>query len=228
MNSLLSSKILTVTVGKSKTFFLHCDLVSIESEVFSKALTGSFKEAKEYIVEKDEEDPDLFGFFVEYLYRDQSILSRNVQHYSEFVTLARLYAMGERLLASKFQSCVLWRFCESLGTGTHISEESICELLQIACTGITERVREDPMRSQIFWYAAYKITSLQNLGMFRQLLSDIDDLGKQLTLWVNKSQPKKVSEPPELQYQRFGQECEYNSNISFENVIDREVSTEEE
>jgi hypothetical protein len=120
MSSLLSSKIQTVTVGKSKKFFLHCDVVSIESEVFSKAMTGNFKEAREYIVEKDGEDPDLFGFFVEYLYRDQSILSRQVQHYSEFVTLARLYAMGERLLASKFQSYVLWRFCESLGTGTHI------------------------------------------------------------------------------------------------------------
>jgi hypothetical protein len=60
------------------------------------------KEAKEYIVEKDEEDPDLFGFCVEYLYRDQLILSRKLQHYSEFVTLARLYAMGERLLALKF------------------------------------------------------------------------------------------------------------------------------
>jgi hypothetical protein len=149
MSSLLSSRILTVTEGNSRTFFLHYDLVSIESEVFSKAMTGSFKEANEYIVKKDEEDPDLFGFFVEYLYRDQSILSRKVQHYSEFVTLARLYAMGERLLAPKFQSCVLWRFCESLSTGTPISEESICELLQIACTRITERVREDPMRSQI-------------------------------------------------------------------------------
>ncbi|OAL42689.1 hypothetical protein IQ07DRAFT_686215 [Pyrenochaeta sp. DS3sAY3a] len=165
--------------------------------------------------------------FVEYLYRDQSILSRKVQHYSEFVTLARLYAMGERLLAPKFQSCVLWRFCESLGTGTHISDENICELLQIACTGFTERVREDPMRSQIFWYAAYKITSLQELSMFRQLLSDIEDLGKQLTLWVNKSQPKKVLEPSELQYHRVGPESEYNSQIPFEDVMDLEVPKEE-
>jgi hypothetical protein len=103
----LSSKILTVTVRRTKTFFLHRDLISIKLEVFSKAITSSFKEAKEYIIEKDEEDPDLFGFFVEYLYRDQSILSRKVQHYSEFITLARLYAIGERLLAPKFQSCVL-------------------------------------------------------------------------------------------------------------------------
>jgi hypothetical protein len=80
-----------------------------------------------------------FQIFVEYLYRDQSILSRKVQHYSEFVTLARLYAIVERLLAPKFQSCVLWRFCESLGTGTPISEESICELLQI--TAMEQRVQ---------------------------------------------------------------------------------------
>lgn len=227
MISLLSSKILTVTVGKSKTFFLHSDLLSIESEVFSKAMTGSFKEAKEDIVEKNNEDSDLFGFFVEYLYRDQSILSRKVQHYSEFVTLARLYAMGERLLAPKFQSCVLWRFCETLGTGTHISDESICELLQIACTEITERVREDPMRSQIFWYAGHKITSLQEFSVFRQLLSDIGDLGKHLSLWVNKSQPKKFTEPSELQYQKFGPESEYSQQITSEGATDPDVPKDE-
>jgi hypothetical protein len=60
--------------------------------------------------------------------------------------------------------------------------------------------------------------SLQELSMFRQLLPDIGDLGKQLILWVNKSQPRKVSGPSELQYQRFGSESEYNSQPTFEDV----------
>lgn len=55
---------------KLKTFFLYCDLLSIKLEVFLKAITSSFKEAKEYIVEKDDKDSNLFGFFVKYLYRD--------------------------------------------------------------------------------------------------------------------------------------------------------------
>jgi hypothetical protein len=129
-------------VGKSRKFFLHSDLLAIESEVFLKSLGGNFKEGSENTIEKADEDPDLFGFFVEYLYCDRSILSRQVEHHSELVTLARLYTMGERIMAPKFQTYVLWRFCESFSTRLVISDEYICDLLQIACTEITERVRE--------------------------------------------------------------------------------------
>jgi hypothetical protein len=205
----LASPTIAVTVAKSKTFYLHLDLLTAESERFSNSLTGRFKEAEERAIEIEDEETDLFGFFVEYLYRDRSILSREVQHYSEYVTLARLYAMGERLMAPKFQSYSLRRFAHSLGSNTFISDESICELLRIACMEITERVREDPMRAQIFWYGGIKITNLQKSNMFRQLLCDIPDLGKQLCLWMNQSQPKIPAMPNELQYQRFAPESEY-------------------
>jgi hypothetical protein len=56
----------------------------------------------------------------------------------------------------------------------------------------------------------------------------MEDLGKQLTLWVNKSQPKKVLEPSELIYYRFGPESEYKSQIPFEDVTDPKVPKEEE
>lgn len=207
--SVLTSRIIAVTVGKSKTFYLHSDILTTESEEFLRNLTSGFKESSENAIKMEDENPELFGFFVEYLYRDRSILSREVQHYSEFVTLARLYAMGERLMAPKFQSYALWRFTESLGTYSQISEESLCDLLQIACTEITERAREDPMRSQIFWYAGTKITDLQKFSMFRQILGEVEDLGKHLCLWMNKSQPARLSAPNEAQYQKFDPESEY-------------------
>lgn len=122
----LTSSVIAVTVAKSRTFYLHSNLLTFESERFSNSLTGRFKEAEEKAIELDDEDPDLFGFFVEYLYRDRSILSREPEHYSEYVTLARLYAMGERLIAPKFQSYSLWRFAQSLGSNISISNESIC------------------------------------------------------------------------------------------------------
>ncbi|KAF2254525.1 hypothetical protein BU26DRAFT_514416 [Trematosphaeria pertusa] len=152
----LTSSVIAVTVAKSKTFYLHSDLLTAESQRFSNSLTGKFMEAEASAIEIEDEDPDLFGFFVEYLYRDRSVLSREVQHYSEYVTLARLYAMGERLMAPKLQTYSLWRFAQSLASNTFISEESICELLRIACTEITERASEDPMRAQIFWYRGDK------------------------------------------------------------------------
>lgn len=212
----MTSSVITVTVAKSRTFYLHSALLSAESERFSNSLKGKFKEAEEKAIELEDEDPDLFGFFVEYLYRDRSILSRAVEHYSEYVTLARLYALGERIIAPKLQSYCLWRFCQRLASNTFISDESICELLRIACTEITERVREDPMRAQIFWYGGAKISNLQRLDMFRQLLCDIPDLGKQLCLWVNQKQPIEPPEPNELQYQRFAPESEYSLQRALE------------
>ncbi|KAF1994758.1 hypothetical protein P154DRAFT_567153 [Amniculicola lignicola CBS 123094] len=208
----LTSSVITVTVAKSRIFYLHSDLLTAESERFSNSLTGQFKEAEEKAIDIEDEDPELFGFFVEYLYRDRSILSRDVQHYSEYVTLARLYAMGERLMAPKFKAYSLWRFTQSLRGNASISDENICELLRIACTEITERRREDPMRAQILWYGGINITKLQKLGMFRQMLCDVPDLGKHLCLWVSQSQPKLPPMPNELQYQKFEPESEYPYN----------------
>jgi hypothetical protein len=214
LNSYLTSRIITVTVTKSRTFYLHLDLLVTESDKFSRQLHGAFKEATECAIEVEDEDPELFGFFVEYLYRNQSILSRDVGHYSEYVTLARLYAMGERLSASSFQAHCLWRFTQSLGTNTAISEECVCDLLQIACTEITERVKEDPMRSQIFWYGGVTIAKLQKSGMFSQLLFEVPEVGKQLCLWVNLSQPPRPAMPNELEYKRFMPESEYSMKKS--------------
>jgi hypothetical protein len=204
-----TSSVITVTVAKSKTFYIHIDLLVTESDRFSNSLTGRFKEAEEKAIELVDEDPELFGFFVEYLYRDRSILSREIQHYSEYVTLARLYAMGERLMAPKFKAYAFWRFAQSLSSGTFISDESVCELLRIACAEIAERAREDPMRAYIFWYAGANITKLQKSGMFRQLLCDTPDLGRYLCLWVNQSTPTKPDKPNALRYQEFAPESEY-------------------
>lgn len=150
LSRFLTSSVVTVTVAKSRAFYLHFDLLIAESDRFFNSLTGKFKEAEEKAIELVDEDPELFGFFAEYLYRDRSILSREIQHYSEYVTLARLYAMGERLVAPKFKAYCLWRSVQSLSSDTFISDESVCELLRIACTEIAERAREDPMRAYIF------------------------------------------------------------------------------
>ncbi|KAH7558667.1 hypothetical protein BM1_04804 [Bipolaris maydis] len=205
----LTSSVVTVTVAKSRAFYLHFDLLIAESERFSNSLTGKFKEAEEKAIELVDEDPELFGFFIKYLYHNRSLLSREIQHYSEYVTLARLYAIGERLMAPKFKAYSFWRFVQSLSSDTFISDESVCKLLRIACTEIAERAREDPMRAYIFWYAGAKISKLQKSGMFRQLLCDNPDLGRYLCLWIGESKPAKADMPNELRYQKFAPESEY-------------------
>jgi hypothetical protein len=211
-NRFLTSSVAAVTVTKSetsKTFYFHTNLLFAESEREFKSLGGEFKEAKEK-ASGLEEDPELFGFFVEYLYRDRSILSRDVQHYAEYVTLARLYALGDRLMAPRFKACALWRFSKSLGKDQKaISDEAICKLLHIACTEITERTKEDPMRAHIFWYAATQINKLQQSAQFRKLLCDIPESARQLCLWVGQTRPPIPSMPNELQSQQFAPESEY-------------------
>ncbi|KAF2735230.1 hypothetical protein EJ04DRAFT_563570 [Polyplosphaeria fusca] len=209
-SDLLTSRIVTVIVGDSKTFFLHADLLSAESEKFQKNLTEGVKTAKKVVVEVKDEDPDLFGFFVEYLYRDRSILSRDIKHHSEYVTLARLYAMGERLMAPKFQSYALWRFSESMHySNIPIPDESLCILLQIALREIPESLTEDLMRSHIFWYAGTKISSLRKSWMFRAHLCALTDIGKQLCSWVKQNRPGGVPSTYELLYDKLERESEF-------------------
>ena len=196
-------------MAQSKTYYLHSDLLLAESKRLANSLKGNFKEAESRTVDIEDEDPELFGYFVEYMYRDRSILSREIDHYSEYSTLARLYAMGERFMAPTFQAYCLWRFTQSLEARSPISEEVICDLLHLACTEITERVREDPLRSQIFWFGSSKVATLQNSGVFRQMLHDLPDLGRHLCLWVYKDQPPKAAKPSELLRQSFGPESEH-------------------
>jgi hypothetical protein len=165
------------------------------SERFTKSLEGDFKEAEERTIEIDDEDPELFGYFIEYVYRDRSILSREVQHCSKYITLARLYAMGERIMVPAFQTYCFWTFTQSLEVRSPVSDEGMYELLQLACTKITERFREDPLRSPIFRYCGDKITTLQKSALFRQLLHELPELGRQLCIWVHRDQPRKAATP---------------------------------
>jgi hypothetical protein len=181
-----------------------------ESDRFSTSLNSRFKEAEKKAIKLEDEDPDLFGFFVEWLYRDHSILSREVDHYSEFVTLARLYTLGERILAPNFQCYCLWRFTESIGSHKNNSDESVCELLRIASTEITERKKEDPMRAQIYWYASTRITNLQSFDMFHQLLQDIPDVGNKLCLWFDRQRPEIPTKPKIQPDKKFAPESEYS------------------
>ena len=49
-------------------FVVREDLLTHYSEFFRAALTGGFKEAADKIVTLKDEDPDVFGVFVHWLY----------------------------------------------------------------------------------------------------------------------------------------------------------------
>lgn len=58
--SVLTSRIIAVTVGKSKTFYLHSDILTTESEEFLRNLTSGFKESSENAIKMEDENPELF------------------------------------------------------------------------------------------------------------------------------------------------------------------------
>lgn len=192
-------------VGKEnqKTFLLHSELLAHESHRLAKGVKGGFGEQSTKRILLDEEDPELFGYFVEYLYRRKWLAKEKTLRDSDYIVIARLYALGERLQADKFQYATLRKFTSSFTVSTPLPDQSVCELLEIACTELPDRVNEDPLREHIFWYAASRLTQLQKYEYFLRLLEIHADLGKYLCTRAGNSstpQPKKPSEPWSLSF----------------------------
>lgn len=190
-----------MVVGKenSKTFQLHSELLANESDRLAKDVKGGFDEQSSKCILLEEEDPELFGYFVEYLYRREWLeKEEKTLRESDYVIIARLYALGERLQASEFQYATLRKFCRSFVVGTSLSAEEVCDLLEIACAELPDKINEDPLRAQIFWLAARRLTELQDYDYFLRLLEEHKDLGKYMCIRAgdsNSTQPTKPSAP---------------------------------
>ena len=164
---------------------------------------GGFKEEKDQKIVLDQEDPGLFGYFIEYMYRTGWIAEeKGAKRNEEYIILARLYALGERLQAKDFQRAALNKFHRSFASAS-LSDQGICDLLEIACAELPERVDEDPLRAQVFWYAASRLTQLRDYDYFLKLLEAHPHLGKSLVLLAGNSssaQPQYRPEPLPLKF----------------------------
>ena len=204
--SFLTSPIFSVVVGEnnSKSFLLHSELLVQESDRLAKDVQGGFNEESRRRIILPEEDSELFGYFVEYLYRGGWLAeeAEKVERESDYIILARLYALGERLQAQSFQSVILRKFTSSWKS-QRLPDQGVCDLLDIACTELPERINEDPLRAQIFWYAASRLTRLQEYDYFLRLLETHECLGKSLCVRAgdsSKNPPNGPSEPVPLRF----------------------------
>ena len=183
------SSVFTVVVGDQdpKTFLLHADLLAQESDRLAKSVSGGFLEQASKKIQLEDEDPELFGFFLAYLYGGDW-LDHEVGHSSEYVTLARLYGLAERLQARRFQIAIYVRFTHRFPkSGTDYGDESmpdqyICDLLEVAVTQLPDLKSMDPLQKQIFWLGASKLDRLQEFDVFERLLDLHPYLGKYLCL----------------------------------------------
>ncbi|KAL9591265.1 MAG: hypothetical protein Q9179_007897 [Wetmoreana sp. 5 TL-2023] len=212
-HAFLTSPVFSVVAGEenAKTFLLHSELLAHESDRLAMDVKNGFHEGSSTSILLHEEDSELFGYFVEYLYRGEWIAEEQVRRESDYIVLARLYTLGERLQAHKFQFATLRKFTSSFGSQTSLSDQSVCELLDIACTELPERIHEDPLRAQIFWYAASQLTRLQSYDFFLQLLDMHKDLGKYLCTRAGNSSNAKPTRPSEPLPVRFGPENIYHA-----------------
>ena len=198
----MTSSTFSVVVGEgtSKTFLIHSALLRYESDRLAKDIDGGFKEEKSSMIVLNEEDPGLFSYFVEYLYENGSawVNKSEIQRPEDYVIAARLYALGERLQAKNFQHAVFEKFMKDFNAQTHIGDQGICDLLDVVCTELPERVQEDQLRAQVFWYAAGRLDSLKNYDYFVKLLETHGELGKEMCLRASPSvdiQPEYHSQP---------------------------------
>ncbi|KAH7053087.1 hypothetical protein B0J12DRAFT_739217 [Macrophomina phaseolina] len=175
--NLLTSPCAVATVSSGdgqKTFYLHEALLCYESERFVKQLTSGFSESATRTISECEEDPDLFACFVEYFYRDAWVNNHDIVHDSDYVMLAQLYSLGERLGADRFQEPEL-----------------------------PECASEDPVRELVCWYAAARLSTLRDYPTFRHMLVDVPDMGRFLCLRAGNctsSRPNNGIGTPSLRF----------------------------
>ena len=157
----------------------------------------NFKEKKEGKLELDE-DPALLVHFFEYIYQHGGGQINAVEHEADYILLARLYAMGDRLQADGFQGHVLRCFLANFGPYTKLSDGTICDLLEIASDELPARVDVDPLKDHVYWYVAARLDKLRKVPRFGEILCLRASLGKDLCLRAGNSttpQPHKPSDP---------------------------------
>ncbi|QDS71868.1 hypothetical protein FKW77_010075 [Venturia effusa] len=174
----LTSRMVAVVVSSGKTYHIHSSLLCRESERFYKSLNSEHTEATQLKIDLIDETAHQFRHFIDFLYE----LDWKPKTTSS-IRLAELYALGERLVAPRFQDIILQVFREGSDIRA-INLSQLCQLSGFACSNITERFhpRDDPMRDVIFWLVSTRIAELQKTEEFRQVLIEHAELGTQLIL----------------------------------------------
>lgn len=144
-----------------------------------------------------EEDPRIFGYFVEYMYREGWLHDeKSNPHQSELSTLARLYTMGDRLMAKGLQDLALRKIALTLGRTNDLPDQEVCDFLEVAGAEIPDTPNDNALQAQVLWYAALRLHKLQNFNRFHELLRQYPQLAVKLCMLAgdrNNGQPKVPS-----------------------------------
>lgn len=164
-------------------FQLHQALLELESQRIATGLKLCHVEGKERTYGLKKEDPELFKYFAEFLYRDTLVFQNAGKALctpSILVKAARLYTLGERLLAPGFKDAALQKFSACLSVSLPYfttktkpdPKDVICDLLEISLNELPDsKSTKDPLRALILALAIQHLEDLQKRERFENLLS---------------------------------------------------------
>lgn len=162
----MKSRPIEIEVGTEKTqiFYVHEDLLCAESDVH-KAELQNVKEKGDGKIFIMDEDPELYRSFVSYLYRDE-FGTTEIDDGSDLVLLARLYCMGHRSLAGRFQQAVFCEFRRKIEEGAEISVNNLCNLLDVVFTELLEQGYGGKLETSVIRMATFRLDDLQKNDKF--------------------------------------------------------------
>lgn len=103
----LIGRAVDVLVGEEKEIFsVHEKLIRASSPFFDKAMSGAWLESPQHTIQLPEDEPEIFGIYVHWLYYDTLPVSCN-EPSSEYLNLMKAYTLGDKLLDTKFQDTVI-------------------------------------------------------------------------------------------------------------------------
>ncbi|KAI5196589.1 hypothetical protein E4T39_07719 [Aureobasidium subglaciale] len=137
-----------IFVGAGRKMFpVHKSLLMSMSGFFAAGLSSSFKEAESGIFEMEEEDAATFSVFVQWIYTNRLYIKKTASPGSsvaeddqeEWERLPRLYTLGERLDAPRFQDVVMSAIIEKVGESKIIPDNWALYTYQNTVTGCALR-----------------------------------------------------------------------------------------
>lgn len=162
---------------------MHQARLELGSQRIATGLKTCYVEGKERIYKLEGEDPELFKYFAGCLYRDNfvfTVSSKPAQDSRLLIKSARLYALGERLLAPRFKDVAIYNFRKSLcsllsyftSDTKDESKDLICDLLEIATNELPDlSSTEDPLKTFILALCIHCLDGLQRHQRFKKLIS---------------------------------------------------------
>lgn len=145
-----------VVVGlENKCFYVHASALTATSDFFKSALKKEWNTTDDRSIDLNNETPDQFNTYVQWLYSGEvsagrtSEASKDIKSeifvINQYITLATLYVLGERLNDTTFQDSVINAMVFNLREKTE-TNRTICPASLVINTIYDNTTRKSPVR----------------------------------------------------------------------------------